>query len=271
MRDFLKMLLLPAALCTFVTACATGSGPNNCAIAPPKNYEGNREAAAKAGADLTALASAPVKADFEASFKETVKQTFQAIPERDVACQMLLQTVACLSEKRNSQNSVNTLLSYIKEDDKCETVSAKEKADAHVLDTLKDLIHLEAGQAPVYAMIGWHCENYSEGLTEQLNRQAKRVLEHVRGLQAATAATRNSDIVVVEYGTFRQLVLDLAARERILTYLSGDPSTLDRSKICSFTTEYEDLHRRLAVIEAAYHRYLEQTPRFSQIIARKSQ
>jgi hypothetical protein len=90
-----------------------------CAIAPPKDYEGNREVALKVAADLSKLTELPVSGDVQATAKNTAKQTFQLLPDTDVACHMLLQTITCLSKKPGNEATVQSLLAYIRDGDKC--------------------------------------------------------------------------------------------------------------------------------------------------------
>lgn len=107
------------ALLLIAFGCSLRPRAETCLIAPPKDYNGDLQTAQKVGADLTALANAPLKANFETEFKLTVDQTFQAIPDRLAGCQMLLQTVACLSQRPGNQASNDRLLAYLQSSDMC--------------------------------------------------------------------------------------------------------------------------------------------------------
>jgi len=92
---------------------------DGCAITPPKDAKVNREIALKAAADLSKLAKLPATGEAQVTAKNTAERTFQLIPDTDVACHMLLQTINCLSEKPGNEATVQSLVAYLKDGDKC--------------------------------------------------------------------------------------------------------------------------------------------------------
>ncbi|HEX6640721.1 MAG TPA: hypothetical protein VF215_06385, partial [Thermoanaerobaculia bacterium] len=90
-----------------------------CTIAPPKDAKVNREVALKVAADLSKLTKMPASGETQITAKNTAEQTFQLLPDADVACHMLLQTITCLSAKPGNEATVQSLVSYMKEGDKC--------------------------------------------------------------------------------------------------------------------------------------------------------
>jgi hypothetical protein len=90
-----------------------------CTITPPKDVKVNREVALKIAADLSKLTKMPASGETQITAKNTAEQTFQLISDADVACHMLLQTINCLSAKPGNEATVQSLVSYLKEGDKC--------------------------------------------------------------------------------------------------------------------------------------------------------
>jgi hypothetical protein len=108
----------PITTTTATTPMTTTEG-GGCAITPPENTKVNREVALKVAADLTKLTKMPVSGETTVNAKNTAEETFQKIPDADVACHMLLETIACLSRDTRNQATVQSLLGYIKDGDKC--------------------------------------------------------------------------------------------------------------------------------------------------------
>ena len=250
----LNGVLLVLAVILFVH-CSTTKPPGTCTIAPPKDYDGDREAAAKVGADLTAFAQAPVKANVDVALKNKVKQTFQTIPEADIACQMLLQTVACLSERPTNQASVDTLLKYIREENKCGQAVAVPHAD--IMETLMELTWLEGGQAPVQFLLSIHCREGIHEPREQLRFQALSVLRDVNKALAAAKSQTSGDFLVGEFGPYRQVILDLRRRSEILSRIADKDAYIDGGELCDMAAEYERLHSRLPALQESYRKFLE--------------
>lgn len=92
---------------------------DQCVITPPKDAKVNREIALKAAADLSKLAELPATGESQVTAKNTAERTFQLIPDADVACHMLLQTINCLSTKPGNEATVQSLVAYLKDGDKC--------------------------------------------------------------------------------------------------------------------------------------------------------
>lgn len=115
MRGFVVLILT-----CILAGCAGGTIKTDpCIIAPPKEASLQEEQANKIGADLTAFVKLPIKANMENDFKNKANTTFQTIPDKDVACQMLLQTITCLSQKPDTTAAILGLTEYIKQKDKC--------------------------------------------------------------------------------------------------------------------------------------------------------
>ena len=92
---------------------------SECQIAPPEKLESDREVALKVAADLTAFATAPIKANFENAFKEKATQTFRAVPDDYAACYMLLKTITCVSERSNNKAMTGRLVDYLNQTNAC--------------------------------------------------------------------------------------------------------------------------------------------------------
>ena len=110
------LVLLPGCVSWPSLGSRTSS---ECQIAPPEKLESNREAALKIGADLTAFATAPIKADFEKTFKDKVTQTFREVPDTYAACHMLLKTIECVSARPSAGVITSRLLDYLQQTNPC--------------------------------------------------------------------------------------------------------------------------------------------------------
>lgn len=99
MKNRLYLSMFLGFLICLASSCA--SKPP-CLIAPPHDYHGNKEAAQKVAADLTKLTKMPLDANLESSFKNEIEVSYQDIPDKDVRCQMFLQAIACLSERKDT-------------------------------------------------------------------------------------------------------------------------------------------------------------------------
>ena len=74
-----------------------------CTVTPPASLEQKNGGAVDVGADLTALAKIPVKGNIKLGLDKAIKATFQKVPEKVAACQMLFQTIACATENKNGE------------------------------------------------------------------------------------------------------------------------------------------------------------------------
>jgi hypothetical protein len=92
---------------------------SGCRITPPESAKVNREVALKVAADLSKLTKMPATGETQVTAKNTFEDTFQKIPDTDVACHMLLETIACLSRDQRNQATVQSLMAYVKDGDKC--------------------------------------------------------------------------------------------------------------------------------------------------------
>lgn len=73
-----------------------------CTVTPPASVDTKDGGAIAVGADLTALAKIPIDANLKLSLEQAIKATFQKVPEKSMACQMLFQTIACATENKNT-------------------------------------------------------------------------------------------------------------------------------------------------------------------------
>ena len=97
-----QRLFLPVIFMVFgclATSCATKPP---CLIAPPQNYHGNIEDAKKLAGDLTKITVMPIDVTLESTFKNAIDVSYQAVPDKDVRCQMFLQTIICLSDRKDA-------------------------------------------------------------------------------------------------------------------------------------------------------------------------
>jgi hypothetical protein len=120
------MLVAILAILYFVFGLGTHTPPKpvvvndgGCAISPPQSTKVNREVALKVAADLTKLTKMPASGETQVTAKNTAEEIFQKIPDTDVACHMLLETIACLSREPRNQATVQSLVAYMKDGDKC--------------------------------------------------------------------------------------------------------------------------------------------------------
>jgi len=127
-------------------------------------------------------------------------------------------------------------------------------------DTLKSLLDLEAGQGPMFRLLRRHCERGQSTPTDQLHTKATFILSEVRNIQTLMSPDYPSDFALKNFGTLRQLKLDLEARAEILEPIvsmkagaTGDPKTF-----CEMANAYKSLHLRLSTLEEDYHQYLMQ-------------
>jgi len=97
-----RRLLLSMFLVVLVCLAASCASKPPCLIAPPHDYHGNMEAAQKVAADLTKLTKMPLDANLESTFKNEIKVSYQDIPDKDVRCQMFLQAITCLAERKDT-------------------------------------------------------------------------------------------------------------------------------------------------------------------------
>jgi hypothetical protein len=114
-------LVVLIAILYFVFGPKNGGSKHGegCTITPPKDAKVNREVALKVAADLSKLTEMPASGEAQVTAKNTAEQTFQMIPDADVACHMLLQTINCLSARPGNEATVQSLVSYLKDGDKC--------------------------------------------------------------------------------------------------------------------------------------------------------
>ena len=76
-------------------------GDNLCNIAPPASIARDNSVGAQLALDLSKIAEIGGSGSIGATVNNKVASLFQAIPQRDVVCQMLLQSIACATAMRN--------------------------------------------------------------------------------------------------------------------------------------------------------------------------
>jgi hypothetical protein len=53
------------------------------------------------GADLSKVAKAPINLSLENDYKNTIEKSYQTIPDKDVACYMILKSITCLGSRKD--------------------------------------------------------------------------------------------------------------------------------------------------------------------------
>lgn len=89
----------------FITSCVLFQGqpsPSPCVIAPPSSITITNTKYAEVAAELNLLGSDIINGGIKASSSTSLDIIYDKIPDRAVACQMLLQLGACLADARES-------------------------------------------------------------------------------------------------------------------------------------------------------------------------
>lgn len=76
----------------------------------------------KVTTDLTGLMSAFMNPGFDSEFSKTVEDTYQAIPEKDAACRVMLQEVSCIVTTRRGalgNDLANNLIEIVGQKNVC--------------------------------------------------------------------------------------------------------------------------------------------------------
>ena len=76
----------------------------------------------KITADLTGLMSAFMNPGFDGEFSKTVEDTYQAIPEKDTACRVMLQEISCIVTTRRGalgNDLANNLIEIVGQKNVC--------------------------------------------------------------------------------------------------------------------------------------------------------
>ena len=76
-------------------------GRNLCNIAVPAELGDDNSIGGKLGLDLTKIAKVPISGDVSATVNDKVTALFQAVPEGDTVCQLVLQSIACATAMKN--------------------------------------------------------------------------------------------------------------------------------------------------------------------------
>jgi hypothetical protein len=77
------------------------------------------EVVQKVAADLTKLTKMPLDAKLESTFKNEIKVSYQDIPNSDVRCQMFLQAITCISERKGSEAVAKELMNCLVQEHVC--------------------------------------------------------------------------------------------------------------------------------------------------------
>jgi hypothetical protein len=98
-------------LLTILTAC----DGDQCRIQPLKENHKLTSVEIKAAADLGAAAATKNKANLETAIKKTSDSTYQTIPDKDIACQMILQCFGCAATRKGVDGAqlFSSLLSWL--------------------------------------------------------------------------------------------------------------------------------------------------------------
>lgn len=90
------------------------SGPSPCIVTPPKSYTNDQSK--KIGADLTVFGNS---LGANTNIEQKAIEIFAEIPDEQIACTMLLQTVACLGNYPNTQATSARLLQIVDSKKSC--------------------------------------------------------------------------------------------------------------------------------------------------------
>jgi len=148
---------------------------SECQIVPPEKIQSDRETALKVAADLSALANAPIKADFEHTFKEKASQTFRALPDTYTACYMLLKTIDCVSTRPKTEEMVNRLFDYLERTNACESTNTSPVAIIE-LDSEKPCIREVTGNDVTRKFWNvYYCQVYIRNTSDRTILHAKHM------------------------------------------------------------------------------------------------
>lgn len=76
-------------------------GSNLCNIAPPASLGSDNSIGGQLGLDLAKTAKLPISGNVGATINDKVTALFQAVPEGDAVCQLLLQSITCATAMKN--------------------------------------------------------------------------------------------------------------------------------------------------------------------------
>lgn len=107
-------------------SCSSTKPPiDTCQIGPRSAGSTTTDTSQKVAADLQKLTVAPINVTLENKFKREATSAFQKIPENNVVCQMLLQTVACIQRRRDAaaNEMADRLITFVFTNPSCQSVS----------------------------------------------------------------------------------------------------------------------------------------------------
>ncbi|MBZ5794582.1 hypothetical protein K8353_31140 [Burkholderia contaminans] len=96
------------------TRAALATGPSPCIVTPPQSY--TNEKSKKISADLTVFGNS---VGVDTNIEQKATEVFAEIPDEQIACTMLLQTVACLGNYPNTQATSARLLQIVDSKNSC--------------------------------------------------------------------------------------------------------------------------------------------------------
>ena len=198
---------------------------DGCAIAPPKDAKVNREIALKAAADLSKLAKLPATGEAQVTAKNTAERTFQMIPDADVACHMLLQTINCLSQKTGNEATVQSLVAYLKDGDKCGPHPSPKNAyqlriQGQPIVTASDNFELDLGYVEVGKKL-----TVPLTLIARLPGDPQIKITHTEQPMAAKWQA-GSETIVANEQTPGVLVLSIPAQQPVKAFTEGETTNL---------------------------------------------
>ena len=120
LRAMMKKIIYFFIVAITLSGCAakeTKIASTPCVITPPEKSTDERKTVLSVKVELEAFAKA--SATPQADFGKKTEETYQKLRDKDVACSMLLRTVACLAENR-SDVRVQEFQNYLKETRACE-------------------------------------------------------------------------------------------------------------------------------------------------------
>ncbi|MGP3592952.1 hypothetical protein [Vagococcus sp. WN89Y] len=118
----IQQILWCVAVAALLSAChrdihRSAGGVPPCAVSPPLSSKAENSVKTQLAVDLTNFSRMPGSATFSAEAAKKIEATFNAIPEKQLACGMLLQTYTCITEKTRASE----FLQYVRSTGQCRT------------------------------------------------------------------------------------------------------------------------------------------------------
>lgn len=113
-------ILACLAVALILSACRqdinrSDAGVAPCVVTPPLSSKADNSAKTSLAFDLTKFSHMPASASFSAEAAKKIEATFNTIPEKELACAMLLQTYTCIADKTRASE----FLQYVRSTGQC--------------------------------------------------------------------------------------------------------------------------------------------------------